>query len=294
LGLEALTQLGLKVGRGKFLEVDENGWTGVAQIYAAGDVAGANLASTGQAQALRAMRSLFGSGMVATEKVKAHKPMGVWTIPEIGWAGLTEEEAVQKGFNTGTATALYKETVRGCISNEDGFLKLVFDRDSGHVLGVHILGEGAPDLINYGAEVVNDGDTIFDMLQFVFPAVTYHTLYHQAASQAKARLMGAQSLGAQTAWRRVTAAVKKSLQDRGSSDGLEAAMNYVFHAFDDDNSGFVSAVNLKAAMTKFNIQLDDAQVKEMIFEASGDPEEDQLDYESFVGMLRAQAACVAA
>lgn len=294
LGLEVLKPLGLKVGRGKFLEVDENGWTGVAKIYAAGDVAGANLASAGQAQALRVARTLFGSGMSAGEKVKVHKPMGVWTIPEIGWAGLTEEQAVQTGMSVGTATALYNQSIRGCISNEEGLLKLVFDRETGRVLGVHILGECAPDLINYGAEVVNDGDTIFDMLQFVFPAVTYHMLYHHAASQAKARLKGAQSVGAQTAWRRVTAAIKKSLEKRECGDALEVAMNDAFHAFDDDNSGFVSADNLKAAMLKFDIQLDDAQVKEMILEVTGDPEEDQLDYESFVGMLRAQAQYVVA
>lgn len=292
LGLEVLKPLGLKVGRGRFLEVDENGWTGVAKIYAAGDVAGANLATAGQAQALRAARALFGSGTMSA--ARAHKPMAVWTIPEIGWAGLTEEQAVQSGMNVGTATALYKQSIRGCISNEDGLLKLVFDRESGRVLGVHIIGECAPELINYGAEVVNDGDTIFDMLQFVFPAVTYHCLYHHAASQAKARLKGAQSVGAQTVWRRITAAIKKSLENPDEGDSLEVAMNDAFHAFDDDNSGFVSAANLKAAMAKFDIQLDDAQIKEMIFEVTGDPEEDQLDYENFVGMLRSQARCVAA
>merc|ERR1719421_1057800 len=83
--------------------------------------------------------------------------------------------------------------LRGCVTGQLGFLKLIYNRNDGKVLGVHIAGENACDLVNYGAEVVNAADTIFDMLQFVFPAVTYHELYHLAATQAKIQMKTFQS-----------------------------------------------------------------------------------------------------
>merc|ERR1712072_1500312 len=131
---ETLQAHGLKIGRGKMVAVDENGWTGCGRIYAVGDVAGANLATAGQAQALRAVRTMFGSGKISGEKLIQYKPSGVWTIPELAWVGLTEEEAEKASFNYGTARVEYSQTVRGCVTNDDGFLKLIYDRDSGRVL----------------------------------------------------------------------------------------------------------------------------------------------------------------
>ncbi|CAJ1354082.1 unnamed protein product [Effrenium voratum] len=183
LGLE---KVGVKTGRAQMIEVDGNQWTGVANIYAVGDVAGGNLATIGQAQAVRAVRRIFG-----------------WTIPEIAWAGLNEQEAKEKGLNFGIVQADYGKTVRGIVSGEAGFLKLIFDKDEGKVLGVHICGSQASELINFGADAVNDGTTIFEILQFVFPAVTFHTLYTWAAAEAKIRMSGVKSLSGGACWGRL-------------------------------------------------------------------------------------------
>jgi len=192
IGLESLHKYGLKVGRGKFIETDEYGHTGVGNIYAAGDVAGSNLATLGQANAVRAVRKCFGSGNVTRSKLKEFKPSGVWTLPEIAWAGATEADAKKQiGDKMQTATVRYKESQRGCVMDADDgtFLKLVFNMDTGVVLGCHIFGEDACDLISYGAQVVNNEDTIFDMLKVVFPAVTYHQLYHLCCMEAKRRVI---------------------------------------------------------------------------------------------------------
>merc|ERR1712139_109115 len=94
LGLEKLQPLGLKIGRGKMIEVDEDCWTGVGRVYAVGDVVGANLATTGQAQAKHVIRKCYGSGSVSKLRKGLQNPSGVWTVPELAWVGLSEQAAV--------------------------------------------------------------------------------------------------------------------------------------------------------------------------------------------------------
>merc|ERR1719203_1167741 len=141
--------------------------------------------------AVRAIRKRYGSGMVTKERGLACKPFAVWTIPELAWAGITEDEAKTQGINYGTVSIDYSRTVRGCVTQEEGFLKLVYHAESGKVLGVHVFGDSSADFICFGAEAVCDGDTVYDVLQFTFPAVTYHELYHLAAAEAKLRMMHA-------------------------------------------------------------------------------------------------------
>lgn len=286
LGLENLEAAGLKINRGKYIEVNEDGFTGCPNVYAVGDVAGGGLATVGQAMAVRAVRACFGSGLMRTERTKLFKPYGVWTVPEIAWAGITEDKALQDGLNVGTAIVEYDKTVRGCVTNEDGFLKLIFDRDTGQVLGVHIFGENSCDLVNYGAECVNDGDTIFDVLQMVFPAVTYHELYHLAATEAKIRLKGAKNLAAATAWKRMQAALTRSLEDSKSQSTVEESLTKAFKYFDEDDSGYLSKRELKKAMLSLGLQMGDDEIDEMVLEATEDPDDDNIDYEQFLSMLK--------
>ena len=70
-------------------------------------------------------------------------PVGVWTIPEIGYFGLTKEAAIKKGFDAEEGVAPYEQCLRGRVFAPQGLLKLVFDRSDGRVLGVHILGSDA-------------------------------------------------------------------------------------------------------------------------------------------------------
>lgn len=289
LGLEALEEKGLKVGRGKMIQVDQNNWTGVGDIYAVGDVVGGNLATIGQAHAIRAIRCRWGSGMVSKERGKDVKPSGVWTIPELAWAGITEEKAIEDGINYGAVTVPYSDTMRGCVTNEEGFLKLIYDRDTGRALGVHLYGENSCDLVNYGAEMVNDGDTIFEMLQFIFPAVTYHELYHLAATEAKVRMRhkDARDVQAAATWRRVKANIHHAISDREKSAGsVDTALSKVFKTLDEDNSGFITHPQMKKAMEGFGLKLSDEEIHAMILEATGGEDDDNVDYEEFVKMVK--------
>jgi len=290
LGLNILEKEGLKFGRGKTIQVDENGWTGVGRIYAVGDVAGSSLATVGQALAVRAVRSTFGTGHMSSEKIKSVKPSGVWTIPEIAWAGITEEDAVKEGLPYGTAIVDYHQTVRGCVTQEEGFLKLVYDKENGKVLGVHIFGETSTDLVNYGAEVVNDGETIFEVLQFVFPAVTYHELYHLAAHQAKIKFMykGTENVMIATAWARVQAQFNHSLKETDQQMDKDRAIKKAFNYFDTDGSGEITVKQLQTALGSLGINLSEDDCAEMVVEATGGEDGGPMviNYEEFTQMLK--------
>lgn len=237
---------------------------------------------------MKAVRKMFGCASGVLHPVAMpNKPLGVWTIPEIAWVGMTEQEAAAKGISVGTGSAPYSKTVKGCITNDKGFLKLVYDRDTGKVLGVHIFGEKSCELINYGAEVVNGEDTIFDILRFVFPAVTYHMLYHWAATEAKGKLTGARCLGAQTVWARVVGGLKQSLKAEGSNRTLEEAALEIFEHFDVTGSGFIADWELKQAMGKLGFDLTDDEVTAMLIEATDNPDETDLDYTQFASILAA-------
>merc|ERR1711957_281717 len=153
----------------------------------------------------------------------------------------------------------------------------------GKVSGVHIFGEHACELVNYGAEVVNSGDTIFDMLHLVFPAVTYHNLYHHAATEAKGLLTGTTSVQAQAIWRRIELLLAKSADTAKLS--MEESFESAFRMFDVDGSGFVCAEDLAAGMSKLGIQLDKEEVAEMIFNAAGGEGGAELDYRQFAEMI---------
>lgn len=286
LNLEALAEKGLKVNpRGKLIEVDGHGYTGCAKVYAVGDCATGSmgLATMGQQQAVLAARALFSkSGMMKTEKVVEHKPCAVWTIPEVAWAGLTEEQARKKGIDFGSASVHFTQTLKGCISMEEGYLKLIFDRSSGCVLGCHLFGESSCELVNYGAEIVNEGVTIQRLLHFVFPAVTYHQLYHQAAAEAKLRFRGALDLASCTQWSQLQSQL--SLDFKGSGKSVKDELNAAFRRFDDDNSGFLSHAQLSAALTSLGLSLSQESVQALALEASGDITS-EMDYQNLITML---------
>lgn len=286
IGLENLSEAGLKINpRGKLIEVDENGYTGVGNVYAVGDVATGSmgLATMGQSQAARAVRALFSGGKISS--AAAVKPSAIWTIPELAWAGMTEEAAKAKGFNYGVAKVDFKQTVKGCVTDQDGFLKLVFDKDNGKALGVHLFGESSCELVNYGAEAVNDGTTIFKMLRFVFPAVTYHNLYARAAAEAKLRLTGSTNLGAATMWKQVYGIVEKTLKASGSGMKVTDALKKAFKFYDKRKHGFLSAKDLEGALLSLGMEMDEDDATEMIYEATDGKSMEELDYETFIAVI---------
>lgn len=150
LGLE---ELGLTADdRGK-LTVNENFQTSVPHVYAAGDVIGfPALASTSARQGRLASCHAFG---IQEETMDIPLPFGIYAIPEISYVGRNEEELTKEGIPYECGIARYREIARGqLLGDENGMLKVLFHRETGQVLGVHIIGEYATELIHIGQAVM--------------------------------------------------------------------------------------------------------------------------------------------
>lgn len=150
------------------IQVDEFYRTSCQNIYATGDVIGfPALASTSAEQGRAAACHAFG---VKDETREAPLPFGIYSIPEISFVGPTEEELTEKEIPYETGIAHYGEIARGLIlGDEEGMLKILFHRESLQILGVHIIGEYATELVHIGQAVIalNGGlgylrDTVFN------------------------------------------------------------------------------------------------------------------------------------
>eukprot|EP00978_Attheya_sp_CCMP212_P002477 scaffold5081_cov49-Attheya_sp.AAC.1 len=108
-------------------------------------------------------------------------PTGVWSSPEASYFGLSTQQATDMGILAGESIALYAECLRGRVFSPNGLLKLVFEKPTGRILGVHICGDDACELIHYGMEIVKAKRTIKDLVSNVYSAVTYHEMYKIAA-----------------------------------------------------------------------------------------------------------------
>jgi len=177
LGLE---QLGIKTDDWGLIQVDENFHTGVGRVYAVGDVIGfPSLASVSMDQGRMAARHAFGP---TQSKLNSLLPFGIYTIPEISMVGETEESLGAKGIPYETGVARFFELARGQISaDHDGMLKLIFCPRTRKLLGVHIIGEGAADLIHIGQAVISFEATIDYFIETVFNFPTMSEAYKIAA-----------------------------------------------------------------------------------------------------------------
>ena len=116
------------------------------------------------------------------DKIASLFPYGIYTIPEVSMVGMTEKEAIDKGFEALTGKAKYQDMPRGKILGAtDGFLKLVFDKKTLVVLGVHIIGNLATEIIHYGMTLVERKVTLDELTYVVFNYPTLHDLYKYAA-----------------------------------------------------------------------------------------------------------------
>ena len=154
--------------------------TEVDHIYAAGDIIGfPSLASTSKEQGRIAACHAF--NVPATYSPELF-PYGIYTIPEISFVGRTEEELTEKGIPYEIGKAQYKEVARGKIlGDETGILKLIFHRDTREMLGVHIIGEGAVELVHIGQAVISLKGTIDYFINTVFNYPTLAECYKNAA-----------------------------------------------------------------------------------------------------------------
>ena len=108
-------------------------------------------------------------------------PVGVWSSPEASYYGLSTKQAEEMGIDAGEGIALYAECLRGLVFSPNGLLKLVFQKSTGRIVGVHICGDDACELIHYGMEIVKSRRNIFDVANSLYSAVTYHEMYRIAA-----------------------------------------------------------------------------------------------------------------
>ena len=162
------------------LKVDANFRTEIPHIYAAGDVIGfPALASTSMEQGRLAVCHAFG---VRAKSVPELFPYGIYSVPEISMVGKTEEELTEAGVAYEVGKARYKEIARGQIVGDvTGLLKLIFHSETHKLLGVHIIGEGASELIHIGQAVLSFGGTVDYFVNTVFNYPTLAECYKVAA-----------------------------------------------------------------------------------------------------------------
>ena len=188
-GLE-LEKAGLTLNDRGTIEVDASYRTKVPHIYAAGDVIGfPALASTSMEQGRVAVCHAF--GFAYKQRLASQLPMGIYTIPEISAVGESEESCREKNIPYEVGRARYANNARGQIVGDTrGLLKLVFHRETRQLLGIHIIGENATELIHLGMAVLEAGGKLDTFVELVFNYPTLSELYKYAAYDGLGNLAG--------------------------------------------------------------------------------------------------------
>jgi len=191
----ALAKAGLKADKRGRIEVDEVYRTEVPHIFAVGDCAGgAGLAATAMEQGRIAVLTAFDRPVPQLPDLI---PSGVYAIPELAMVGATEEELTDASVPYVCGIARWSELARGAISGDrDGMLKLLVSPEHRSILGVHVLGSGATDLVHIGQAVMAGGDKGLDFLvTAVFNYPTFAESYKVAALDADNRIKGMAAFG---------------------------------------------------------------------------------------------------
>jgi NAD(P) transhydrogenase len=178
LGLE---EVGIKLGERGLILVDENYRTNIPSVYAVGDVIGfPALASTSMEQARAAVIHAF--NLEYKEKLAPFLPLAVYAIPEISTVGLTEDECQAQNIPYLVGRAYYEENARGqIIGDMSGMIKLVFSPTDKKLLGAHIIGEQASELIHIATHVMLVGGPIDAFIEAVYNYPTLSDSYQYAA-----------------------------------------------------------------------------------------------------------------
>jgi NAD(P) transhydrogenase len=183
-----LKEVGVRIDDRSCIVVDETFRTTADWIFAAGDVIGPPaLASVSMEQGRVAACHAF--GIPFKETVDSIPPFGVYSVPETAMVGLTEEAAAAKGIDYEVGRGWFAGNARATIAGAtDGLVKLVFQRADRKLLGVHVLGDLAPELIHQGQAVLNYGGTIDYFIHSTFNVPTESEAYKYAAYDGLQRL----------------------------------------------------------------------------------------------------------
>jgi len=175
-----LENVGLEYDDRERLDVNEQFQTAVEHIYAAGDVIGfPALASTSMEQGRMAVCHAFG---VPIHSMPQLFPVGVYSVPEISMVGKTERQLTEEGIPYEAGIANYRELARGqLLGDEEGMLKLLIHQENGTILGVHVIGSGATELVHIGQAVMALGGTVEYFVHNVFNYPTLAEAYKVAA-----------------------------------------------------------------------------------------------------------------
>jgi len=187
-----LQAAGLSADERGRIAVDASFATAAPHIYAVGDVIGfPSLASTSMEQGRIAACHAFAEPAHAAPQFF---PYGIYSVPEISTIGMTEEEVRAKAIPYETGVARFRETARGHIMGlNSGFLKMIFALETKRLLGVHIVGEGATELIHIGQAVLNLGGGLDYFVENTFNYPTLAEAYKIAALDAYNRMPAKQA-----------------------------------------------------------------------------------------------------
>jgi NAD(P) transhydrogenase len=192
LGIE---QAGLEANERGYIEVGPDFDTAVDHIYAAGDVIGwPSLAATSMEQGRLAAAHAFDH---PTHSMSELLPFGIYTIPEISYVGRNEEELTEASCPYEVGISRYRELARGQILGDlYGMLKLLVSLEDRTLLGVHVLGTGATELVHIGQAVMGSGGTVDYLVDAVFNYPTLAESYKVAALDAMNKLQAISRLAA--------------------------------------------------------------------------------------------------
>ena len=155
---QGLDAVGVTVGR-RGIEVDDNMMTNVKGVYAIGDVNGRMmLAHAASAQGQRALNAILGKA----DEIKLDiVPSAVFTVPELAMVGLTEEQCAEKGLDVTVKKSFFRSNGKAVAINEtDGLIKMIVDNATRQIVGCHICGAHAADLIQEVVTAMNAGATV--------------------------------------------------------------------------------------------------------------------------------------
>jgi NAD(P) transhydrogenase len=184
LGLE---NVGLEPDKRGRVQIDENFRTKVPHIFAVGDVAGPpGLAATAMEQGRIATMHAFGEPIRSLPELI---PIGIYSVPEISFVGRTEQELTEAAVPYVSGVARWSELAKGLMTGDtDGLLKLLVSTEDRRLLGVHVIGSGATDLVHIGQAVMGGEGTIDFLLTAVFNYPTFAESYKVAALDAMNRI----------------------------------------------------------------------------------------------------------
>lgn len=175
-----LHNAGIKLTEQGYIPVNELFQTKVSHIYAVGDVTGGvALAPVSMEQGRLAARHAFGA---KTHHFPTFYPIGIYTIPEISSCGYTEEQLKNLGFRYEIGRAYYYEIARNqIVGNDPGMFKILFHVETLEILGIHIIGRGATEVIHIGQVAMTFNAKVDYFVDQIFNYPTYAEGYRIAA-----------------------------------------------------------------------------------------------------------------